>query len=537
MKYLVFFLFLFLSQLSAELKLPAIFSHGMVLQQNMSTPVWGWGKEGDKVKVSFAGQVKRGKVDAEGNWMIKLNPMNANAKSQKMTIEVGGDKGKIVDILIGEVWLLSGQSNMDFDLKKISVDAREPKYQPIVETIREEAKKSDALLRQILVPHKTSYNKALNNFVGEWKHSNPENNDLFSATGFFFGQKLRAELNVPVGLIKAPWGGKPVESFVPPAAYMADPQLKAYYEKYMSDLDERIKKYDPEKTKAMYNKRIEKWKADVKKAKEAKKAAPRKPRYPEAPATSTSVTGTLYNAMIHPVSKYGIKGALWYQGESNAGRDPSEYRKRLQALITGWRNVWGQGDFPFYYCQLAGFRAPPTEPIADDGWVTVCDQMRLALNLENTGMAVLNDIGEETDIHPRNKIDAGYRLAYWALAKDYGRTDITYSGPLYESHEINGSKVTVTFSEVDTGLMVARKHLLNPAKEKAEKLGGFQIVGKDGNWKWAEAEIVSKNQVVVSHPSISAPVEVRYAWAANPTKANLYNKAGLPTSVFSTLTK
>ena len=241
--------------------------------------------------------------------------------------------------------------------------------------------------------------------------------------------------------------------------------------------------------------------------------------------------------MIHPVAKYAIKGALWYQGESNRARDPDQYRKRLQTLITGWREVWDQGDFPFYYCQLASYTEAPTEPVAEDGWVTVCDQMRLAMSLKNTGMAVLNDIGEANDIHPRNKIDAGKRLAFWALAQDYGRTDISFSGPVYESHVIKEDKVTISFKYAEDGLMTARKHLLEPAKEMGESLGGFQILGEDGKWKWANAKIINDNQVIVTHPQVKQPVEVRYAWAANPNRANLYNKSGLPTSVFSTATK
>ena len=258
---------------------------------------------------------------------------------------------------------------------------------------------------------------------------------------------------------------------------------------------------------------------------------------PQSPALSTSIPGTLYNAMIHPVVPYGIKGAIWYQGESNRKNNSDKYARHIDALITGWRKAWGQDDFPLYYCQLAGYKEPVEGPevLTDyEGWVVVCDQMRRALSVKNTGMAVLNDIGEANDIHPRNKVDAGKRLAYWALAKDYGRTEIDYSGPLYESHEIKNGKIVVTFDKVSEGLMAGKKILLDPVIKLDVPLDGFHIQDQKGKWYWAKANIISKNQVEIYHPDIEDPKAARYAWAVNPVRANLYNKAGLPTSVFTT---
>lgn len=535
----LFILFIFcLYQAWAGPKLPAIISDGMVIQRDLEAPIWGWGNPGDKVSLKFNKQRHRTKVGDDGKWMIKLHPSKASHSPTSMTIQVGSEKVTLINILVGEVWLCSGQSNMDWDLNKLMVKAKDPKYQPIVEEITKIAtESSDRSLRQILVPHKTSYDKPLDDFQGNWLESNPKNNGVFSGTAFFFAKQLRKELDVPVGLIKAPWGGKPIEPFIPPAEYMADPELKAFYETYMANVKAQIEKYDPAKVKADYNKRLEIWKKAVQKAKAEKKPVPRKPGMQPDPALSTSIPGTLYNAMIHPVVPYGIKGAIWYQGESNRKMNPEKYARHIDALITGWRKAWNQDDFPLYYCQLAGFKEAVEGPdvLADyEGWVTVCDQMRRALSVKNTGMAVLNDIGEANDIHPRNKIDAGKRLAYWALAKDYGRTEIDYSGPLYRSHKIEDGKVIITFDEVAEGLMIGRKILLDPAIKVDGPLDGFHIQDQNGKWHWAKANIISPNQVEVFHPNIHNPKAARYAWSTNPVRANLYNKAGLPTSVFTT---
>lgn len=538
-KYLLLLLFpLWLCQLWAAPKLPAIISDGMVIQRDLSAPIWGWGNPGERVSLKFNKQRHRTEVGEDGKWMVKLKPSKASHKPTSMTIQVGEEKVTLINILVGEVWLCSGQSNMDWDLNKLMNKAKDPRYQPIVEEITKVATEtSDRSLRQIIVPHKTSYNKALQDFDGKWLESNPENNGVFSGTAIFFAKELRKELDVPVGLIKAPWGGKPIEPFIPPAEYMADPELKAYYENYMKDVEANLAKYNPEKAKADYEKRLSKWKEAVKQAKAEKKPAPRRPGMQQSPALSTSIPGTLYNAMIHPVIPYGIKGAIWYQGESNRRNNWDKYARHIDALITGWRKAWGQDDFPLYYCQLAGYKEPVEGPevLTDyEGWVIVCDQMRRALSVKNTGMAVLNDIGEANDIHPRNKIDAGKRLAYWALAKDYGRTEIDYSGPLYQSHEIKDGKIIITFDEVAEGLMVGKKILLDPVIKLDEPVDGFHIQDQKGKWHWAKANIISNNQVEVYHPEIENPKAARYAWAVNPVRANLYNKAGLPTSVFTT---
>ncbi len=260
--------------------------------------------------------------------------------------------------------------------------------------------------------------------------------------------------------------------------------------------------------------------------KDQKKKAPKK--------GNQQTPSTLFNGMVNPAIPYGIKGAIWYQGESNAKHNNELYTKHFQAMITGWRQHWGQGDFPFYFVQLANFRKPVVDPVDLDPWAIICDQQRRTLSLKNTGMAVINDIGESNDVHPHNKIDVGKRLALWALKNDYDQDLTAWSGPLYQSHKVSGNTVILTFDQAGSGLMSGKKHALDPTMETKEPLKGFQICGKDRKWKWATATITGKNAIEVSHPDVAQPTIVRYAWAANPKGANLYNKEGLPASVFTT---
>ena len=238
--------------------------------------------------------------------------------------------------------------------------------------------------------------------------------------------------------------------------------------------------------------------------------------------------------MIHPLIPFAIKGAIWSQGESNSSRLPEEYGSRLKAMIKNWRTAWGQDTLFFYTSQLANYRKPNERPVGDDdGWALVSYGQSQTLDLPNTGLAVLNDIGEAKDIHPKNKIDAGKRLSLWAFKQAYHK-DIVFSGPLYKSSEIKNNKIIVEFSHVGSGLMVGKKHLMEPTVEVNEPLKRFQICGKNGEWKWAEAKIINKYSIEVWNKDISNPLEVRYAWSSNPEGANLYNKEGLPASLFKT---
>ena len=520
----------------AAVNLPALFSDGMILQQKIQAPVWGWAPAGTKVSVQFAAQSKSTTVDASGKWMIKLDALEANAEAQQLIITVGSESKTISDVLVGEVWLCGGQSNMDFTMAMIARPSRTPETQVVANTVAKElTSANDPLFRQINVPHTVSAFKTLENFKGSWIKSNPQNNGNFSATGYFFGRELRRKLNVPVALIKAPWGGTLVEPWIPMETFQETPELAAFYKGKTDSVRVNSQKWNQQKVDAKYKEQLEAWKEKSKQAKANKKKAPRKPRKQSRPDTSNRIPSTLYNGMIHCLAPYAIKGAIWYQGESNAGYHPELYENHFTTLIKAWRKVWGQGDFPFYYVQLASFRDAKAEPLEQDGWATILDNQRRTLALKNTGMAVANDIGEAKDIHPKNKIEVGQRLSLWALKKDYGQDIAHHSGPLYQKAEFANGQAIISFTECADGLKVAEKTALDAPVDSAKALSGFQICGADRQWKWADAKITSKNQVTVSHSAIKAPVEVRYFWYANIAgKVRLYNSANLPASTFST---
>jgi len=505
----LFILFFFLgSALTfANVRLPALFSDGMVLQQKQPVPVWGWGKPGDSVRVECKGQIKKTTVGKEGKWMLRLDPLQASSKPVVLKITVGTETKTIKNVLVGEVWICAGQSNMDHLLGWfVRTKLRTKKNKPIVEYLKKEIKQAhDPLLRQITVPHAVSRTKELTDFEGAWFESNPKMNGQFSATAYFFGRELRRELKVPIGLIHCPWGGTPVESWIPISAYMKSPDLKKFYEKEVARLTPLLAK-----------------KATTKKEKLFKIINEKK------------IPGTLYNGMIAPIIPYAIRGAIWYQGETNARFFPDEYAHRFSTMVKSWRAAWGEGNFPFYYAQLANYKRAHKNPLQKKvGWITICNQQRLALKqIPNSGMIVLNDVGEANDIHPKNKIDVGKRFARWALAREY-KKKIVPSGPLFRSCKRKGSKMIVYFDYAPNGLIVGKKEGLKPTVAVKKPLFGFQLCGKDGVWKWADAKIISTDSVEVFSKDVPYPVAVRYAWDNNSAGSNLYNKEGLPTAIFT----
>lgn len=475
----------------AEVKLPAIFSDGMVIQRESRANIWGWADPGEKIEIRADWGAEADAVaDSDGNWKAVLRTPSAGGPFQ---ISVNGIA--IKDILSGEVWLCSGQSNMSCNMLFFTKKAKEVEYQPLADRIKAEiGSAQDPLLRQIEVPHKVSPFEELNDFRGNWISCAPGRTEKFTATGYYFGRELRRRLDVPVGLIKSAWGGTMLQPWIPAWAYESDPDFAAYYKKQMDPIREKIEK------KRKFNLRGIR-------------------QYPSV----------LFNGMIAPVRPYTIRGAIWYQGESNAKRMPHAYREYFETLITSWRKEWGQADLSFYWAQLAGFNAN-----GFNAWKDICDAQRHALELSNTGMAVLNDIGEAKDIHPRNKMDVGRRLALWALANDY-RLDLpAYSGPLFEKSNVSGGKFIVKFTHCGSGLMTACKKLDHPAEETDTELGGFELKGADGKWMDAEARIVSKDTVEVFNSAVEEPLAVRYAWKTYTADANLYNRAGLPASLFTT---
>jgi sialate O-acetylesterase len=510
----------------------AIFADGMVLQRQMDVPVWGTAQPGDTVQVKFGGQEKTATADEAGKWMVKLDPLKASAdgRTMRITSQVSGLSFQASDILVGEVWLCAGQSNMDWTLKKLVAKPggaeEDEAYQYL---LNEVATANDPLLRQFTVGAAATPLKELEVIQTRsgWTRAVKGKVDDFSGTGYFFGRELRAELGVPIGLIDANRGGTDIEPWIPKRAYLKTTEGKAFYEKETAKLAPAAMQAQ----KAAYQKQLAEWKQQTAAAKAAKTRAPRKPA---DPINANRVPAALYNGSIHALAPYAIKGTIWYQGENNTVHRTKQYRDSMLQLVNGWRAHWGQDTFHFFWCQLANKNTANTKPNDGDAWVQIQNQQREVLALtDDTGMAVLNDIGAARNIHPKNKVDVGKRLTLLALNKAYGN-DVVCSGPLYQSSRIEGNKVVITFEHAGSGLIVGTKAGLASAQPVDEPLSRFQICGQDKQWHWAEAKITGQDTVEVWHPDIPAPVEVRYAWSSNPEGSNLYNKEGLPASLFKT---
>lgn len=479
----------------AELWMPSIFSSHMVLQQKQKNPIWGKADPGAVLTVQFGDQVQEVTVGADGRWMAALKPRTAGNTAYDLRVSLDAESLYFDDILIGEVWVASGQSNMQWSVKQ----SNDPE--------KEIAAAKYPNLRLFYVKRVVA-DTPQEDCEGTWEACTPETIPGFSAVAYYFGRELHQKLNIPVGLIHTSWGGTPSESWTSQETV----DKVAAFAPITKRWEDVLAKW-PE-TKVEYDKKVADWKAK-KEAGETKARQPRAPYGPDHPHRISS----LYNGMIHPIVPFGIKGAIWYQGESNASR-AYQYRTIFPAMIEDWRMHWDQGSFPFYFVQLANYKKRVEEPVADSDWAELREAQLMTLELKNTGMASAIDIGEAGDIHPRNKQDVGKRLARWALRFDYGMRDVVPSGPLYKSHIIDGSKVVISF-EYAKGL-----------HPKAGELKGFMIAGEDQQFVWADAEVKGK-KVIVSSDAVPAPKSVRYGWAANPV-STLYNEAGLPASPFRT---
>ncbi len=465
----------------AELKLHTLFQDHMVLQSDFACPIWGSAEAGDEVSVSIGGQKKTAKADAEGKWSLKLDPLKAGGPHE-MTV-AGKTSVTVKDVLVGEVWVCSGQSNMEMVVSSSNNFAEE------------KAAANFPNVRHFLVK-KNPQDRPVSTLTGDWKLTTPETVGGFTAVGYFFGRELNQKLNVPVGLIHTSWGGTAAELWTSKPVLEGNATLKPIVDNF----SKRMENY--EKAAAAYKDMAEKAKAE-------NKPPPKAPNKPMAPSC-------LYNGMIAPVIPYGIKGAIWYQGESNAGA-AKQYQTLFPEMIKNWRKDWGQGDFPFGFVQLANY-LPRKEQPADSNWAELREAQTMTLSLPKTGMAVIVDIGDAKDIHPKNKQDVGKRLAYWAQSQVYGK-EMVYSGPIYESMKVEDGKARVAFKHTGSGLVA-----------KGDKLTGFSVAGEDKVFHWADAKI-DGNTIVVSCDKVAKPAAVRYAWADNP-ECNLYNKEGIPASPF-----
>lgn len=504
----------------ADVTMNGIFTDHMVLQRDIPVAVFGKADPGETVTVSFAGQEKSATADKDGQWRVKLETMKASATPAAMTVE-GKNKITLNDIVIGDVWICSGQSNMAMTLRR----CKRP----------EDIKTAEfPLMRQFWVGSRVA-NQPLTDYRGaSWVACTPQTvvNAGFTAVGFYFGRKLHQETGIPIGLIKTAWDGTVIEPWVSVAGLASIPELA----KEKEQLDQQFATYVEALT--VLAPKLDAYVAEAKQAISSHTEMPKPMDFPVYPIGSRGPGGwhCLYNGMIHPFVNFAIKGAIWYQGESN-GREGDSYFQKKRALIGGWRKAWNQGDFPFYFVQLASYASPNNKPAGGDGWAKLRMAQNRTLTIPNTGMAVaidLADVGNPDDVHPKNKRDVGERLALWALAKDYGKKDLVYSGPLYKEMKIEGDKIRIAFDHVGSGLTVATKKGYDPmVKDPQGKLQRFAIAGEDKKWVWANA-VIDGQTIVCSSPEVPKPVAVRYAFAQNPEGCNLYNNEGLPASPFRT---
>ncbi|MEM7230560.1 MAG: sialate O-acetylesterase [Planctomycetota bacterium] len=497
----------------ADVRLAGIFGNHMVIQQGEPVRVFGWAEPGEQVSVSFAGQTGVTNAQKNGRWRVNLPAVKADGETHSIVVK-GKNTVEIQDVLIGEVWICSGQSNMEWTVSR-SLNPKE-----------EAAAANHPKIRLFNVPRHISAGTPNDDTPGKWQVCSPRSVPGFSAVGYFFGRKLSQETHLPIGLVGTNWGGTRIEPWTPPVGFERAG---------LKDISKKLKQLDPSTREGKdylqsHLDSVEKWVAGARKRVEAGQALGN----PPGRMNHGSIGGatTIYNGMVHGLAPFSVKGAVWYQGESNAG-DGVRYAAKKRALVEGWRVVFENDDLSFYWVSLANFRQPTDNP-AGGGWGPVRDGQRLALSIPNTGMALAIDIGDARDIHPRNKQDVGLRLARWALRDHYGQKNLVPCGPLFTKATVEGQTIRVSFDHVGKGLMVGKKTAgLDPAKEVAGgKLRRFAISGKNGEWKWAEAKIDGET-VVVWSKDVPEPVAVRYGYESNPVGANLYNRDGLPASPFS----
>lgn len=495
--------------LHANVRLPHFFGDHMVLQRERAAAVWGAADPGAVVKVTFKGRIVETRADAAGRWKTKVETGAADANGATLTISSNGETVVLKDVLVGEVWFASGQSNMVFRTKQ-TLGADEFVAQADFPGVR------------FFDGPNVTATEPQTDIEGTWEVCSPATVGNWSGVASYFAIKLHRELGIPIGIIESSWGGKPIEAFTSREALNTLPESKLL----VDALFEADRSYDEARAQVTYQKDLANWNAQVAAAKSQGKklsARLRKPDAPKRPLNTERNPGVLFDAMIHPFIGYSIRGAIWYQGEGNARYGAVPYDQTLPLLIEDWRKRWGD-EFSFYFVQLANYHAPTTEPGVPDAWPLLQDRMRRVLSgTPKTGMAVINDVGDAKDIHPKDKRTPGERLARWALAKDYGRT-LVWSSPLYKSSEIKGSQIIIHFEHVGEGLRA----------RDSGPLRRFEIAGEDKKWRWAEAEVAGKDSVAVHCADVLRPVAVRYAWAANPEGANLVNSDGLPASVFRT---
>ena len=463
---------LLVSAVSADVRMPKMFTSNCVLQRDAAVSVFGWADAGEKVTVEFNGQKVETTACEQGKWSVKLAPMAAKCEGSAMTI-TGKNVVKVENVVVGEVWVCGGQSNMQFSLGR--------------STATEEELHGDlSFIRFLRDPNVTAPEPQEDLAGGKWTECKEDKQKGCTAVGFYFAQRLHKELGCPIGLIDCNWGGSKVEEWTPDAFMnLLSTETATHAREYVTHV------------------KTDNWK----------------------------FIGCMFNAKMNPWTKYTIKGAIWYQGCSNGGQG-QRYFEKMEAMIKAWRTLWGY-EFPFYWVQLANFQAPNADPNFTGSFVPVRYAQTKCLNIPKTGQAVTIDVGEADDIHPVNKFTVGERLAACALANDYGK-NVPFASPLFKEMKVDGNKAVLTFSNAGSGLVAGKQSIREFSVEKDAKLNRFAIAGADGKFYWAEAKITGKDTVEVTAPEVTAPVNVRYAFQQNPEGANLYSAEGLPASPFST---
>jgi sialate O-acetylesterase len=521
--YSAFFMLLFILsfyRVSAKITLPAIIGDNMVLQRGIKVPIWGWADPGEVINITFQGKKFQTEATKNGKWLLKLG-VYAKGGPYEMQISSVQNTFTLKNILIGDVWLASGQSNMEFGIQTEKsglaeiVNARDSMihlfYVPMAFSITP---------REGMDAPATSRN-------GKWIVCSPEAMadpkfawHGFSATGYYFAKEIRAYEKTPVGMIASYKGGTPAQAWMSQEGLSQSPAFDTYvnaHQKLVENLENARKDY-PKKL-AEYQEKIKKLDPGVSSS---------KPQPPVQPEGGFSAPSNLFNAMINPIIPFGIKGVIWYQGESNGDKlsQAIEYQQLFPRLISDWRKNWSQGNFPFLFVQLANYKKAARKPV-EGIWPWVREAQLKTLDMQATGMAVITDIGDSANIHPTNKKDVGLRLSLAARKTAYGE-QLVYSGPIFKRMKIKGNVIEISFNHVGTGL-IGRKPENN---QTTDTLKGFGIAGADGKFVWADARIEG-DKILVSSKEILNPVAVRYNWADNPL-GTLYNKEGLPASPFRT---
>jgi sialate O-acetylesterase len=475
----------------AELKLPNIFSDHMVLQQGQENKIWGTAVPAEKISISIAGKTVETQADAKGSWSAKLPALSAANPPLKLTVKGSEPKTApidIVDVLMGEVWICSGQSNMQWSMAQ----SNDADLERLASALPE--------VRMINFPQIGSQDPIWSHDDRKWAVSGPGTIDKFSAVGYFFARQIHQTTGVPIGMINNAWGGSAAEAWVNRDLMKSNSRFNGLLNRWVANEEKFAALSAKQDRSEAENKELEGLKNQMR---------------------GNARPGNIYNGVLKSHIGYGIKGAIWYQGESNAGR-AYQYRELFPFMIQNWRREFGQGDFPFYWVQLADYQAEKAEP-GDSDWAELREAQTMAMDaLPNSGQAVIVDIGEGKDIHPKNKVDVGRRLARWALAKQYDQP-IDYQSPRYESMEKAEGSIVLKFKHTGPGWRPF----------DVAELRGFTIAGDDKKFYNAEAKILKDNRIQVSSPSVPNPVSVRYAWAQNPI-CNVFSSNGLPLTPFRT---